>query len=100
MVKFCGINHLAMATDDLENTIRFGRDLLGMRLVASLGRPGYRHYFFEISDTDLLAFLELPSVEPMPEKDHGAPVSGNFGFAHVSFGVSTEEDLWELRHRS
>ncbi|NTV42727.1 MAG: VOC family protein, partial [Syntrophobacteraceae bacterium] len=59
----------------------------------------YRHYFFEISDTDLLAFFEWPGVEPMPEKDHGAPVSGNFGFDHVSFGVATEEDLWELKEK-
>jgi len=43
MVKFCGINHLAVATGDLDSTILFWRDLLGMRLVACLGRPGYRH---------------------------------------------------------
>jgi catechol 2,3-dioxygenase-like lactoylglutathione lyase family enzyme len=43
MVKYTGINHLAMATRDMDTTIRFWRDLLGMRLVAGLGRPGYRH---------------------------------------------------------
>ncbi len=99
MAKFCGINHLAMATGDMDKTIRFWRDLLGMRLVAGLGRPGYRHYFFEISDMDLLAFFEWPGVEPMQEKDHGAPTSGPFGFDHVSFGVATEEDLWELKDK-
>jgi len=99
MAKFCGINHLAMATGDMDKTIRFWRDLLGMRLVAGLGRPGYRHYFLEISDTDLLAFFEWPGVEPMTEKDHGAPVLGPFGFDHVSFGVTTEEDLWELKDK-
>jgi len=35
----------------------------------------------------------------MPEKDHGAPVTGQFGFDHVSFGVATEEDLWELKEK-
>ena len=99
MAKFCGINHLAMATGDMDKTIRFWRDLLGMRLVAGLGKPGYRHYFFEISDTDLLAFFEWPGVKPMQEKDHGAPVIGQFGFDHVSFGVTTEEDLWELKDK-
>ncbi|RPI54551.1 MAG: VOC family protein, partial [Deltaproteobacteria bacterium] len=49
MAKYTGINHLAMATRDMDSTIRFWRDLLGMRLVAGLGRPGYRQYFFEIS---------------------------------------------------
>ncbi len=45
MVKYTGINHLAMATGDMDATIRFWRDLLGMRLVTGLGHPGYRHYF-------------------------------------------------------
>lgn len=49
MVKFNGVNHLAMATGDMDRTIRFWRDLLGMRLVAGLGQPGYRHYFFRKS---------------------------------------------------
>ena len=55
---FNGVNHLAMATGDMDKTIRFWRDLLGMRLVAGLGEPGYRHYFFEISKDDLIAFFE------------------------------------------
>ena len=80
MVNYTGINHLAMATRDLDKTIRFWRDLLGMRLVAGLGRPGYRHYFFEISDTDMIAFFEWPHVESIPEKDHGVPVKGPLAF--------------------
>ena len=96
MTKYNGINHLAMATGDMDKTIRFWRDLLGMRLVAGLGKPGYRHYFFEISEYDLVAFFEWPHVEPVEEKDHGRPVKGPFIFDHVSLGVETEEDLWEL----
>jgi catechol 2,3-dioxygenase-like lactoylglutathione lyase family enzyme len=99
MVKYKGINHLAMATHDMETTIRFWRDLLGMRLVAGLGRPGYRHYFFEISPHDMIAFFEWPDVENIPEKDHGVPVSGPFAFDHISFEVEGEADLWELRDR-
>lgn len=99
MIKFNGVNHLAMATGDMDRTIRFWRDLLGMRLVAGLGRPGYRHYFFQISETDLIAFFEWEGVEPVKEKEHGRPVSGPFIFDHVSFGVETEEDLWELKDK-
>jgi len=98
-VRFSGVNHLAMATGDMDKTIRFWRDLLGMRLVAGLGQPGYRHYFFEFSKTDLLAFFEWLGVEPVQEKDHGQPVSGPFIFDHVSFGVETEEDLWALKDK-
>jgi catechol 2,3-dioxygenase-like lactoylglutathione lyase family enzyme len=97
MIRFNGINHLAMATGDMDRTIRFWRDLLGMRLVAGLGKPGYRHYFFEISPHDLIAFFEWPGVEPMKEKDHGYPVKGPFIFDHVSFGVETEDDLWQIK---
>ena len=98
-MTYSGINHLAMATRDMDTTIRFWRDLLGMRLVAGLGRPGYRHYFFEISKHDLIAFFEWPDVDKIPEKDHGVPVKGPFAFDHVSFGLESEEDLWELKDR-
>jgi catechol 2,3-dioxygenase-like lactoylglutathione lyase family enzyme len=99
MIKFNGVNHLAMATGDMDKTIRFWRDLLGMRLVAGLGQPGYRHYFFEISGHDLIAFFEWPGVKPVPEKDHGEPVRGPFIFDHVSFGVETEDDLWAIKDK-
>ncbi|MEE8472604.1 MAG: VOC family protein [Dehalococcoidia bacterium] len=99
MVRFNGVNHLAMATGDMDGTIRFWRDLLGMRLVAGIGQPGFRHYFFQISDSDLIAFFEWPGVEPVPRKEHGRPVKGPFVFDHVSFGVETEDELWELKDR-
>jgi catechol 2,3-dioxygenase-like lactoylglutathione lyase family enzyme len=99
MIKFTGINHLAMVTADMDATIRFWRDLLGMRLVAGLGRPGYRHYFFEITDHDMIAFFEWPDAEKLPEKDHGAPVKGPVAFDHVSFEVAGDEDLWEIKAR-
>jgi len=91
MIKFKEINHLAMATGDMDMTIKFWRDLLGMRLVAGLGKQGYRHYFSEMSEVDMIAFFEWESVEPVEEKDHGRPVEGPYVFDHVSFGVETEE---------
>ncbi len=99
MVRYSGINHLAMAIKDMDATIRFWRDLLGMRLVAGLGRPGYRHYFFEISAHDMIAFFEWPDVEKIPEKDHGVPVKGPFAFDHVAIEVESDDDLWELKDR-
>ena len=91
-----GINHLAFITSDMVKTIRFYRDLLNLKLSAGIGHDGYRHYFLQISDTDLLAFFEWPGVEPVPNKVHGQPIRGPFIFDHVSFGVEAEEDLWEL----
>ena len=99
MAKYTGINHLAMATRDMDTTIRFWRDLLGLRLVAGLGGPKYRHYFFELSEYDMIAFFEWPDVEKISEKDHGVPVRGPFVFDHVSLGVKSDEDLWELKDK-
>ncbi len=97
MIRYKGINHIALATADMDRTIRFWRDLLGMRLVVGLGRANSRLYFFEISQNDLLAFFEWPQVEAVREKEHGYPVKGPFIFDHVSFGVETLEDLWTLK---
>jgi catechol 2,3-dioxygenase-like lactoylglutathione lyase family enzyme len=99
MARYTGINHLALATRDMDTTIRFWRDLLGMRLVAGLGSANYRHYFFEISPTDMIAFFEWPEVTSIPVKDHGVPVKGPLAFDHVAMGVENDDDLWELKDR-
>jgi len=97
MGRYTGIHHLAMATNNMDETIRFWRDILGMRLILGLGKPGYRHYFFEISPTDTIAFFEWPQVRPVEEKDHGFPVKGPFVFDHVSISVEHKEHLWEIK---
>ena len=99
MPKYNGVNHLALATRDMDSTIRFWRDLIGLRLIAGLGKPGYRQYFFEISPHDMLVFFEWPDVQPVEEKEHGRPAKGPFVFDHVSLGVNGEDDLWELKDR-
>ena len=99
MIHYNGINHLAMVTGDMTATIRFWRDLLEMRLVAGLGRPGYRHYFFEISPNDMISFFEWSDALPIPERDHGVPVKGPVAFDHLSIGVDTDDDLWTLKEK-
>jgi catechol 2,3-dioxygenase-like lactoylglutathione lyase family enzyme len=86
-----------MATRDMEKTIRFWRDLLGMRLVGGLGKRGYKLYFFEISPQNYIVFFEWPDVEPVEEKDHGVPVSGPRVFDHVSFCVEDLKSLCALK---
>jgi len=99
MDRYNGINHLAMVTCDMDMTIRYWRDLLGMRLVAGLGKTGYKHYFFEISETDLIAFFEWPQVESIPVKDHGVPAKEPLAFDHVAIGVAEPDDLVELKKK-
>lgn len=99
MSKFTGFHHLALATGDMDRTIRFWRDLVGLPLVAGLGKPGARQYFFELAPGCLLGFFEWPGVEPIPEKDHGYPSAGPFAFDHLALGVESEDDLWEIKDR-
>ena len=44
-MRFGGINHLAMVTNDMEKTVRFHRDVMGMYLVAAVGNTagGYSY---------------------------------------------------------
>lgn len=99
MAKFSGLNHLAIATGDMDKTVRFWRDLAGMRLIAAMGHPVFRQYVFEMSGRDLLVFFEWPGVEPLPEKGHGYPTKGPFGFDRVAVGVESDDDLFELKDR-
>jgi catechol 2,3-dioxygenase-like lactoylglutathione lyase family enzyme len=93
-----GINHLAFITDDMEKTIRFYRDLLGMELVAGIGHDGYRHYFFR-ADNTLVAFFEYEGASAMRRKFHGSKTSEPLGFDHVSFTVESREDLFRLKDK-
>ena len=96
MPEYTGIHHLAFATGDMDRTVGFWRDLIGLRLVLAGGRAGARSYFFEVSPTDLIGFFEWPGVEPAPLKDHGYPVRGPFTFDHIALGVKSMDDLWAV----
>ena len=95
-MKYSGMNHLAFATGDMDMTVRYWRDLLGMRLVAGHGDEKHRQYFFQVSPTEFVAFFEWPEVRRVPYKRHGEPVKGPFVFDHFSIGVASDEDLWSI----
>ena len=65
-----GVNHLAFITNDMEKTVRFYRDLLGMELTTGIGEQGFRHYFFKFG-SDHVAFFEHDGAQPMEYKFHG-----------------------------
>jgi catechol 2,3-dioxygenase-like lactoylglutathione lyase family enzyme len=93
------INHLAFITPDLEGTIRFYRDLLGMKLEMGFGSNSYRHYFFKTGPNHI-AFFTYPDAAPMEyEKFHGSPTSAPIGYDHVSMDVDAAEDLFYLKEK-
>ena len=75
-VRFFGVHHLALNTDDMKMTVDFYVGVLGMRLVHAMkvppglgsgpgnrGNPPFeeiRHYFFDMGRDGLLAFFEMP----------------------------------------
>jgi catechol 2,3-dioxygenase-like lactoylglutathione lyase family enzyme len=99
-MKLQGINHLAFITDDMVTTIRFYRDLLGMKLSAGIGHDGYRHYFFQLDDgLTHIAFFEYDGATVMNRKFPGNRSSEPLGFDHVSFTVNSKEELFALKDR-
>ena len=97
MLKYKGIHHLAMITDNMEKTIGFWRDLLGMRLLAETGDGRNKHIFFEISENNTIAFFEWPEAVNPEMKEHGTPTDEPMVFDHVAIGVTDDTDLEELR---
>ena len=98
--KWRGVNHLALVTADMDATTRFYVGVLGARLVATIGTPSFRHYFFEIGAGNTVAFFEYQSVELQQfAKPAGIPHPMASQFDHVSFALADEPALLELRDR-
>ena len=93
-----GINHLAFITGDLDKTIRFYRDLLGMEIEAGIGHGGYRHYFFRCGNT-MIAFFGYEGAAAMDKKFHGSPTRKPLGFDHLSFTVESREELFAFKDK-
>lgn len=98
-VAFTGINHLAFITRDLEATVRFYRDLLGLRLMVGMADSTMKHYFFELTEHDSIAFFVWDDATPIAEKRPGVPTSAPRGFDHLAVGVASKRDLLAMRKR-
>jgi catechol 2,3-dioxygenase-like lactoylglutathione lyase family enzyme len=95
-----GINHLALVTNDMDATVRFYHGTLGARLVATIGAPGFRHYFFEFGEQCTVAFFEYTDSPTEPfSKPAGIPDARAPQFDHLSFNVPDEDSLLDLRRR-
>lgn len=99
MIRFKGIHHPAFVTRDMEKTVRFWRDLVGMRLIYTSGGKGDRQAFFDAGERNRLVFFEFPDAQSMPRQRHGEPKKGACIFDHVAIAVDGDEALWELMGR-
>src|SRR3954452_7717938 len=95
-----GINHLALVTNNMDATVRFYHGVLGAELVATVGAPSFRHYFFTFGDQCTVAFFEYADAKIEPfSKPAGVPDPRAIQFDHLSFNLPDEEALLALRDR-
>jgi catechol 2,3-dioxygenase-like lactoylglutathione lyase family enzyme len=95
-----GINHLALITTDMDATVRFYHGVLGARLVATIGKPEFRHYFFEFGPQCTVAFFEYAGADLEPFiKAAGVPDPRAAQFDHLALNLPDEDALHDLRRR-
>lgn len=92
-----GVNHLALVCKDMERTVRFYRDVLGMPLVKTIDLPegGGQHFFFDIGNGDCLAFFWFPGApeavpgisSPKALPGLGSLVTAHGSMNHIAFDV-------------
>ncbi len=64
-----GLHHMALISVDVERTIRFYQDLLEFpltELIENRDYPGSSHFFFDIGNSNLLAFFDFPGLDLQP----------------------------------
>jgi catechol 2,3-dioxygenase-like lactoylglutathione lyase family enzyme len=99
-VRWRGVHHLALVTDDMDATVRFWHGVLGARLVATLGTPAFRHYFFEVAPGSTVAFFEYRDLELEGfAKPAGIPYASASQFDHLSLALADEDALHRLQAR-
>jgi catechol 2,3-dioxygenase-like lactoylglutathione lyase family enzyme len=84
-----GLHHAALISSDVEQTVRFYQGVLGFpltELIENRDYPGSSHFFFDIGNSNLLAFFDFPGLDVGPY----AEVLG--GLHHVA--ISVEPDRW------
>ncbi|HEY2301846.1 MAG TPA: VOC family protein [Acidimicrobiales bacterium] len=95
-----GINHLALVCRDMERTVDFYSNVLGMPLIKTIELPfGMgQHFFFDIGNGDSLAFFWFPDApEAAPGVASPRTLPGDNGLTtavasmnHVAFDVPAE----------
>jgi catechol 2,3-dioxygenase-like lactoylglutathione lyase family enzyme len=95
-VALQGTDHITVTGSNIEDTVRFYRDLLGMPLVLrqpNLDQPELTHLFFDTGDGRILTFFvdeSRPSRSSPPRPDVGH-------VHHLAFKVAAER-LADIKH--
>jgi glyoxalase family protein len=96
-VKIRGLHHITLICKDMERTIAFYRDLLGLRLIkrtVNFDDPDTKHFYFgDDSGTPgtVVTFFEYPDAPP------GRVGAGSTH--HFAFEVETDEQQLEWQNK-
>ncbi len=94
-----GVHHLALITNDMDATVRFYHGVLGCPLVAHLGTPTFRHYFFQIGEGSTVAFFEYADKVDEFAKPAGVFDKRAIQFDHLSLHLRDQAALEALADR-
>lgn len=86
-----GINHLALVCADMDVTVDFYTNVLGMKLTKTLDLPNNqgKHFFFDAGNGDAVAFFWFPDGPPTVGKEEHRRITATPGtMNHVAFDVS------------
>lgn len=96
-----GINHVALVCSDMERTVDFYSNVLGMPLIKSLNLPDGlgQHFFFDAGNGDCVAFFwfadapdgEAGNALPAALPGLGSIVSAVGSMNHLAFHVPAEK---------
>jgi catechol 2,3-dioxygenase-like lactoylglutathione lyase family enzyme len=99
-VRWRGVHHLALVTDDMDVTVRFWHGVLDARLVSTVATPTFKHYFFEIAPGSTIAFFEYLDAPIAPfAKPAGVAYEGAVQFDHLSLALADEAAVHALQAR-
>jgi catechol 2,3-dioxygenase-like lactoylglutathione lyase family enzyme len=85
-----GIHHTALLCTDVARTIHFYQDILEFPLTEIVENRDYRgsnHFFFDLGNSNLLAFFDFPGLDLGPYQE----VLG--GLHHIAISVTRESWL-------
>lgn len=108
--KITGFNHLVLVCRDMNASVRFYRDILGLRIMRTAPeRRGYqKQYFFELGNGELFSLYQMANVVERPEPpvvnsawpgSDGVPPQNPQKMDHLAFNVDDMETLlWFQQH--
>jgi len=99
-IELEGVSHLALVCSDMERTVEFYTQVLGMPLIKTVELPvGMgQHFFFDMGNGDSLAFFWFPEAPPaapgiaapVARPDNGDLTSAVGSMNHIALQVSPE----------